>query len=189
MYLERGSIPRLDAAIRIADHLGVDVRWFAIEDAPEHLPVPIQSFRDGASIPPGMVLIPRLDIAAAAGAGVYVETEQTLEFIALPELWLRKRGISPWAARVLSIKGDSMEPTIRDGDIVIVDTSFDQVLDNAIYVLTVSNRLLVKRIHVLISGAMRLISDNPIYPQEDVPADGSEYLRVAGRVMWFGRSI
>lgn len=82
-----------------------------------------------------------------------------------------------------------MEPTIRDGDIALVDTSIHDIIDNAIYVILVGNRLLIKRVHILMSGALRLISDNPIYPHEDVAANEAELVKISGRVVWFGRSI
>lgn len=136
-----------------------------------------------------LTMIERLDVEASAGNGALVDNEQALDFVAFQTRWLRRKGINPAAVRLLNIRGDSMEPTIRDGDIALVDTSIDDIIDNAIYVLVVGNRLLIKRIHILMSGALRLISDNAIYPHEDVPASEAEFVRVSGRVVWFGRSI
>ncbi|MBW8318869.1 MAG: helix-turn-helix transcriptional regulator [Rhizobium sp.] len=136
-----------------------------------------------------LTMIERLDVEASAGNGALVDNEQALDFVAFQTRWLRRKGINPAAVRLLNIRGDSMEPTIRDGDIALVDTSIDDIIDNAIYVLVVGNRLLIKRIHILMSGALRLISDNALYPHEDVPASEAEFVRVSGRVVWFGRSI
>lgn len=136
-----------------------------------------------------LTMIERLDVEASAGNGALIDNEQALDFVAFQTRWLRRKGINPAAVRLLNIRGDSMEPTIRDGDIALVDTSIDDIIDNAIYVLVVGNRLLIKRIHILMSGALRLISDNALYPHEDVPASEAEFVRVSGRVVWFGRSI
>ncbi|MBW8320040.1 MAG: helix-turn-helix transcriptional regulator [Rhizobium sp.] len=138
---------------------------------------------------PDLTFIERLDVEASAGNGALVDNEQALDFVAFQTRWLRRKGINPAAVRLLNIRGDSMEPTIRDGDIALVDTSINDIIDNAIYVLVVGNRLLIKRIHILMSGALRLISDNALYPHEDVPASEAEFVRVSGRVVWFGRSI
>ena len=82
-----------------------------------------------------------------------------------------------------------MEPTIFDGDILLADTSIDHVVDNGIYVVVLSGLALVKRVHPNRDGAITLTSDNAIYPRETVPKEELADLQIAGRIMWFGRSI
>jgi len=89
----------------------------------------------------------------------------------------------------MTAKGDSMEPTIRDGDVLLVDTSIDRVRDNALYIIVFEGLVFVKRIHIKLSGAVLLISDNDRYPAEEITPDAAVRLHVAGRVVWFGRSI
>ncbi len=178
----KGKYPTADKALRIAETSGVAVEWLIAGKGPVR-------GQDQASTMPDLTLIERLDVEASAGAGSLVENEQALDFVAFQTRWLRRKGINPAAVRLLNIRGDSMEPTIRDGDIALVDTSIRHIIDNAIYVLVVGNRLLIKRIHILMSGALRLISDNALYPHEDIPANEAEFVRVSGRVVWFGRSI
>lgn len=178
----KGKYPTADKALRIAETSGVAVEWLVAGRGParplDHTPTMTD-----------MTLVERLDVEASAGNGALVDNENALDFVAFQTRWLRRKGINPAAVRLLNIRGDSMEPTIRDGDIALVDTSIHDIIDNAIYVLVVGNRLLIKRIHILMSGALRLISDNALYPYEDVPASEAEFVRVSGRVVWFGRSI
>ena len=82
-----------------------------------------------------------------------------------------------------------MEPTIRDGDVLLVDTSINAVRDNAIYVVVLGGLVLVKRLQIKRDGSLRLISDNDRFEPEDVPASEAADIHVAGRVMWYGRSI
>lgn len=82
-----------------------------------------------------------------------------------------------------------MEPTIRDGDTLLLDTSIDRVKDNGIYVVVIDGLVVVKRVHMSRDGTVTLISDNQLYPPEEVPAAEVPEIRFAGRVMWFGRSI
>ena len=89
----------------------------------------------------------------------------------------------------MTARGDSMEETIRDGDVLLVDTSIDRVRDNSIYVIVYGDMVLVKRIHGRINGSLQLISDNPRYPAEEVAKAEVDQLQVAGRVAWYGRSI
>lgn len=145
---------------------------------------------EDANLPSDFRLIPRLEVTAAAGPGSLVEYEQPVEMLAFRSDWLRSRGINPLTAHVLTARGDSMEPTIRDGDILLVDTSIDRVMDNAIYVVEYSGRTLVKRVQLRLDGSVVLKSDNQaIFDDEAVPHGEVARLNVAGRVMWYGRSI
>ena len=121
--------------------------------------------------------------------GALALNEDAVSFLAFDTDWLRRRGINPKFAHVLTARGDSMEPTIRSGDVLLVDTSIDKIEDNGIYIVRVNGMLLLKRVHVK-TGGFRLISDNKeLYDPEDVTADEAADLYVAARVMWFGRSI
>ncbi|MFN3319983.1 MAG: helix-turn-helix transcriptional regulator [Allorhizobium sp.] len=136
-----------------------------------------------------LAIVPRLDVHASAGNGRVAVHEEPLEYLAFQADWLRRRGVNPQAARILTARGDSMEETIRDGDILLVDTSINRIRDNAIYVVSYGDMVLVKRIHGRVNGSLQLISDNTRYPAEEVPAEQVNELNIAGRVMWFGRSI
>ncbi|MXN99402.1 helix-turn-helix transcriptional regulator [Shinella zoogloeoides] len=82
-----------------------------------------------------------------------------------------------------------MEETIRDGDVLLIDTSINRIKDNAIYIVVYGDMVLVKRVHGRLNGSLQLISDNPRYPPEEVTSAEVDQLNIAGRVMWFGRTI
>lgn len=193
-----GRIPGIDIAFKIATATNTPVGWLiAGTDGPDKGYDLIGTAADGSRVvaevkyaePEGFSLIPRLDIQASAGNGRIAVSEEPLEYLAFQANWLRGRGINPAAARVLTARGDSMEETIRDGDVLLVDTSIDRVLDNSIYVVVYGDMVLVKRVHGRINGSLQLISDNPRYPVEEVSKGEVDDLKIAGRVMWFGRSI
>lgn len=133
-------------------------------------------------------LISRLDVQASTGNGSVGASEEQMEQLAFQSSWLRSRGINPVNARILSVRGDSMEETIRDGDILLVDTSIDRIKDNSIYVLVYREMVLVKRVYAKLNGSLQLISDNPRCPPEEVSAGEVDLLKIVGRVMWFGRT-
>lgn len=188
---EKGSMPGLPKLIEIAEATRTTIDWLATGREPmrltgaSNIQVPIVSDEDI----PGFTLVPRLDIQASAGPGAFGHDEQVIDYLAFQESWLRARKINPSGARVLTAKGDSMEPTIRNGDVLLVDTTINYIQDNTIYVIVYGDILLVKRVHSRFNGTLQLISDNPLYPPEEVTAGEIEQLHVAGRVMWFGRSI
>ncbi|TBB98749.1 helix-turn-helix transcriptional regulator [Rhizobium ruizarguesonis] len=190
----KGAMPGADTALKIAEVAKVDLKWLIAGTGSKEIKPPEDAFEGGALDSRGRIVneiafIPRLDVQASAGMGSLVVSEDTVDILAFNRNWLRERSINAVAARVLDVKGDSMEPTIRDGDILVVDTSITQVRDNAIYVIIYAGNVLVKRVHLKRDGSLTLISDNERYPREDVPIEEVPDLHIAGRVMWFGRSI
>lgn len=193
----KGKYPNADKALRIANEAGVDFEWLVSGHGSKNgrggadfvLKTPngalqIQAKSTGL---PDFSFVPRLDVSASAGSGIVPYAEDPLEYLAFQTDWLRSRGINSNAARILTARGDSMEETIRDGDTLLVDTSIDRVKDNAIYVVSYGEMVLVKRVHGRINGSLQLISDNPRYPPEEVAPAEVSMLNIAGRVMWFGR--
>ncbi|WP_246658402.1 helix-turn-helix transcriptional regulator [Rhizobium sp. FKY42] len=196
----KDTMPGLDKLVAIAETGGVTLDWLARGIGPKRVDSGVDGVintPDGRALmiqakrtaPDGFALVPRLDIQASAGNGRLATTEEPLDYLAFQADWLRGRGINPAFARILTAKGDSMEETIRDGDVLLVDTSIDRVRDNSIYVVVYGDMVLVKRIHGRINGSLQLISDNPRYPPEEVAPGEVDQLNIAGRVMWFGRSI
>lgn len=178
-----GSIPGADKVAKIAIAGGVLLDWLLTGGGPMHRGEAAgdldQEFR----------LIPRLDVQPSSGFGSVVSEESPVEMLAFRSDWLRRLGINPDFAHVLTNKGDSNEPTIRDGDVLLVDTSIDRVMDNAFYVVVYNGQALLKRVQIMLDGSIVLSSDNKNYRPETVEPGDVPSLRIAARLMWFGRSI
>jgi phage repressor protein C with HTH and peptisase S24 domain len=192
-----GATPGIDKVVAIAEAKDVSLDWLARGVGPMKLDLGEDAPASGggmlmlrqAGSAEKFALVPRLDIQASAGNGRIAISEEPLEYLAFQAAWLRGRGINPASARILTARGDSMEETIRDGDVLLVDTSIDRVRDNSIYVVVYGDMVLVKRVHGRINGSLQLISDNPRYPAEEVSKAEVDQLQIAGRVAWYGRSI
>lgn len=85
--------------------------------------------------------------------------------------------------------GDSMEPTIGHGDLLLVDEAIQHVATHGIYVVIYQGMVLVKRIQIRLDGTIVLMSDNTKYKDEVVKPSEAVDLRIGGRVRWFGRTI
>ncbi|MGI6247775.1 MAG: XRE family transcriptional regulator [Pseudochelatococcus sp.] len=133
------------------------------------------------------VYVPKFE-AADAARGIGQDNSQS-SAIAMRESWLRGIGTDPRHACLLAFGGDSMEPTIRDGDLLLIDRSVGQIIDHGIYVLLVGGRLLVKRVQLRHDGSLVLRNDNPAYEIETVSAEDAGRLVIEGRVRWFGRTV
>jgi hypothetical protein len=133
----------------------------------------------------GMVPVPRLEISASAGPGALSDGERVGAHIAFERGWLRRLcGAKAEDLSIIRVQGDSMSPTLTDGDEIMVDRGDGAArLRDGIYVLRRDDELLVKRLAV--SPATRRVtlkSDNPAYPTW---ADCAvEELAVIGRVVW-----
>lgn len=126
--------------------------------------------------------IPRLAIGASAGAGALPTEEEVFGTIRFSPRWLRGMGLDPDMLSVIAVTGDSMEPTLRDGDEILVDRGL-RALRDGIHVVRLGDNLLVKRIETGRSDRITLLSDNPAYrPFECRPGD----VEVIGRVVWKG---
>jgi transcriptional regulator with XRE-family HTH domain len=82
----------------------------------------------------------------------------------------------------VQVSGDSMEPTLAEGDLIIVDTARTNVDASGIYVVELQGDLLVKRVQRRMDGSLVLISDNAAYAPETIQAGAAHTLRVLGRM-------
>ena len=85
----------------------------------------------------------------------------------------------------LRIKGASMEPRIREGDVVIVRKQEDADTGDTAVVLVNGDSATVKRIKKEADGGIWLLPNNPAYdPQHFSPAEVAETpVRIIGRVV------
>lgn len=129
--------------------------------------------------------IPRLSLGASAGPGVLADDEAAFDTIRFSARWLRSLGLRPGALSVIAVVGDSMEPTLRDGDEILVDRT-PAPLRDGVHVVRIDDTLLVKRVDTGHPGVILLLSDNPAYSTITCKPDE---VTVIGRVVWKGGRI
>ena len=140
--------------------------------------------------PSDYVLVPRFGVRAAAGSGALVATEEVQSFLAFRNDWVRRTlRRNPGDLAVIEAVGDSMEPTIANGDVLLIDRSEERIRDNAIYVLLAGDELVVKRVQRRMDGTLMILSDNKAYSSEEVPSHKAIDLKVIGRVFWAGGNV
>ncbi len=174
--------PNLENLVRLEEITGVSVQWLATGRPPMVFGKSVATTEV-----PGFVYVPRYDVRAGAGTGQIVESETLKGFLAFREDWVRSRlRRNPANLVVFEAYGDSMQPTIADGDIMLVDTSEDRVRGPAIYVVLAGNEAIVKRVELRKDGALLVKSDNPTYEPWLYDKDQVHELRVLGKVVWAG---
>ena len=104
--------------------------------------------------------------------------------------WIRHSlKASPSQLRIMHVAGDSMAPTLVDGDTVLVDMTRRAPNPPGIFVLDDGMGLVAKRLeHIANSDPpkVRVISDNKHYPEYERTADE---IHIVGRIRWFAREI
>ena len=142
----------------------------------------------GQPPPPGYAQIPLLDVRAGAGRGSVVENEQVVDVLAFKEDWIRQElHKRPDDLRLIFVVGDSMEPDLRAGDIVLIDHTDSNAGREGIYVIRMDGALLVKQLQRLPGGVLKVISRNQSYEPFTVPVSKlaePDGFAIIGRVVW-----
>nr|WP_047167992.1 S24 family peptidase [Sphingomonas sp. Y57] len=179
-FIKRGSPRRLaeEDRIRLA-------AYFRVPEA--RLGGRSSDRSNGAAAAAALVTIPRIAIGASAGPGGVAEIEERDRPIAFDDGMLRDLGAGRRTAlSIIRVAGDSMEPTLRNGDDILVDRDAIEIRTGGIYVLRLDDLLMVKR---LLRDQRGLVvhSDNPAHPE--VVGFDPGTLQVIGRVLWCGRKL
>ena len=135
---------------------------------------------------PGIELLPLVQNAAiAAGLGGNVDDEYLLSYVPFREDWLRRHGLIAEHCRVIEVAGDSMEPTIENGAVILVDFQRTTRRRDTVFAVRTEDGPVVKRLRRHDEGGWWLDSDNEAYQPVPWPTEAA----VLGQVMWTGRTL
>ncbi|QDM00820.1 hypothetical protein FM022_02915 [Aliarcobacter butzleri] len=105
-----------------------------------------------------------LNIKASAGTGIENHIVEVIDTIILDKN-LFKSPINPNKIKLIQVSGDSMFPTLNDGDFVVIDETKSYGVDG-IYAINLHNQILIKRLKFKLDGTIQIISDNKEYEME-----------------------
>ncbi|UYF72996.1 XRE family transcriptional regulator [Acinetobacter ursingii] len=136
--------------------------------------------------PNSFVIIPHVDVKFSAGPGRYAEFEPMPQKTgcAQPLDWFHKKKVSPKNLVEVDLDGDSMEPRIPSGSVVIIDKSIntlEQVQNRKVYAIRYGEDLKIKRLSRRYDGALIIDSDNPQYEREIVEPQDLEHIGIIGK--------
>lgn len=136
-----------------------------------------------------LVFAPMFDVQASAGMGSEVQAEDIEDYFAFNKSFLsRQLNVSSEQLVFVTISGDSMLPTLHEGDRVLVDMSQKSVTNEGLYLLQSEDGLMAKRLAER-QGELSVVSDNPEFDNWIIPAQGREANPVAGKIVWCARAI
>lgn len=168
---------------RIAKATGKSVSWLVTGEEAD------------AAGDPEFAQVTALDVRASAGNGSFVVSELARPPLAFRRDWLARVVRNPARCHVITVDGDSMHPTLSDGDVILVERLPDDARRpsrEGLYVLRDDDLLLVKRMIKVAGTIWKICSDNLSYSQGDREIDFSnppDDIEVLGRVRWVGRRI
>jgi len=130
------------------------------------------------------IRFPRLNAEATCGAGTindhYIEV---VDYVTVASAWAREKlGGNLNKIQVITARGDSMEPTIEDGDVMFVDTAIEAFEGDGLYLLWYIDGLKAKRLQSTVGGGLMIISDNSSYRTETVSGEDLNAVRIIGRI-------
>lgn len=175
-YLSGDTSPTLDALIKISRATNVNIDWLA---GAENVSFENARFLDASDFE----TIPLYSAEASAGCGCFQHDDAIIgEHLILVED-LKRLGIKKEDACAIKARGDSMLPTLMDGDLLVVDTREQAGVYDGVYAISIDNQLLVKRLRYDISSqGYHIISDNPDHDNFLLPKAELSRLRVNGRI-------
>lgn len=170
---------RPDLIERMAEAMGIDADWLWAGGNESVA-------RDSTS---AMVSVPYYDARASAGYGRVCDTMQTGSVQFPRQLVVGDMGLKPSSLVIVTADGDSMLPTIRSGDRLMIDTSQVERIEG-VYAVVMRGSLFVKRVSRTDAGFL-VQSDNTLYPPETFPVsdvvvgppEDGQSLAIIGRVV------
>jgi len=189
-----GREMKTGTAIHLAEVCGVNPQWLIFGDGSETTQsgmIATVDWNRGGHKPART--IPGYDVELSAGHGFSPSSAiENVEF-SIDEDVLPSELLSS-GRRLVAVRarGDSMEPYICSGDVLVVDLSDLAIFTGGIYAIRVGDELLVKRLARRVNGNLGIISDNPRYPPDEIDADQAQHLfkdggspvAIIGRVVW-----
>jgi phage repressor protein C with HTH and peptisase S24 domain len=136
----------------------------------------------------GLTFVPEFDLGYSMGGGSVLGDAVPRGVVPFQKDWLRSVAGGAFAELFVARgDGDSMEPTLKDGDVVLIDTSQKDIRQqDRIWAVAWGDLGMIKRVRRMPGGTYNLMSDNAAVTPVHA-ADGEMF--VIGRVVWIGRRI
>lgn len=183
----RSSIPA-SLLEMLSKKLNINLNWLITGEGDMYLDKtePDQAVTPGdayADRDPATLLIPMTNMKLSAGRGWDWDSDESFTGEMLPVPMKIARRFDGDKLIAATVKGDSMEPTLHDGEPVAYVREFEN--GDGIYALAILDEVYIKRLSIdRLKREITIISDNPKYPAKTYPMD-QEGLQVLGKVVFW----
>ena len=191
-WLKGEAEPSRERLIALADTAQVSIGWLAKGEGPE----PAFNGGNGAARRARVAdesrdpMQQRFVLPPRRGGSADGRSAPHGEFLAFNRDWIRLNlKAEPENLIVEIASGKEMEPTVRAGDLLLIDTTERALHQCGVYLLDIGGERLLKRVQRKLDGSVVLISDNPAYMPDILPVDVAKSVSAVGRVIWSGGTI
>lgn len=119
--------------------------------------------------------------------GKNIITTRSEKFYCFKNSWIKEKlNTTAQNLRVINIAGDSMTPTLQNGDVVLVNTTQTTPNPPGLFVLFDGLGLHAKRLELIGREKVRVMSDNPQYLAYEMDV---QEINIIGKIVWLGREL
>lgn len=175
---------KVDNLLKAARRLKKSFRWLAEGKGPEQED-PAADFES----------VPMVESFYHGGSGDGMSSDLLPRFmksLSFRRDWLEYEGLEAENLKVAMVHGDSMAPSLREADVILVDMSINTlqtVRNGSICAVTIDDKPLVKRIFKQELGGVLLRSDNSVYQDIALDQQSVDRLKIIGQVVWSGGKV
>lgn len=172
--------PGMTSLVSLARAAGVSVEWLATGQGTTKGNSGSPAFLESSSLCTTTTVV-----YTPAGSLDISQSTQIVDFLHFKSAWFQRQfGLDPSHVALIETRGDSMAPTIADGDLCLINLTESRFSHDRIYVLSRGNELLVKRLQREPADTLLILCDNPAYPTIRISSDE---VAILGPVIWLGR--
>lgn len=170
-----GTLPKIDAANKISLANSVSLDWLISGTASKNVAI-----KDD-----GFAYIQLVNVTASAGHGALVLSEDNAGVIAFQREYLRSTWfVNPSELFCMPVNGESMEPTIKSGEFLLVSKGEQHVKpSDGIFVVRLEGNIMVKRLQPLPGNRMKISSDNNAYDPFTIELNDGVDFGILGKVL------
>ena len=175
LYETGKRYPNYEVLLKISEYFGVTVDYLLTGKEPDSTA--------GPEVPPGFMPLPKMDRVPRVGAiacGTPILAEENIEdYASIPSEW--------GADFVLMCQGDSMEPLIRDGDLVAIRRQ-PEVENGQLAAVLIGTEATLKRVY-LHDDFIELRPENTAYQSIIRRREEMDDVRIEGKVVGYCRRV
>jgi len=182
--------PSLEMLLKISQITNYSLHWLLTGQGPLFIEATESMVREDSAfygVLDGFTVISNLALEDEAGMEVQGIEQGGAERYAFRRQWLHSKGKVEDLV-LIEARGDSMDPTIADGDVVLIDRSKKQVVVGNMYALRTKNAVMVKRLQPIGAARIKVMSDNKLYDSYEIDLESGD-IKIIGQVIWIGREV
>ncbi|NRA86430.1 MAG: helix-turn-helix transcriptional regulator [Rhizobiales bacterium] len=167
----KGSKPSIEIAAAICEYANVSLDWLII----------------GKEASDKNIKIPRHNLSLSAGGGSPVDEAELIDYVPFTSEFFQKKlpYVDVKNLIIFDALGDSMEPTVHNNDLIMVDMS-KSVLMDGVYAFTIDNSAYIKRLQTGINEVIIRSDNHELYPPLRIKNEDLNSIKIIGKVIWKG---